>query len=88
MPSERARSVAGAERQDAERQPGLDQGRGGGVQGAVAAADDHAVEGAGPGADGVGDRVLLWVVMLLDGDPACRQDGQGGVDRLPCGHAG
>ena len=36
-----------------------------------------------PGADGGGDRVLLRVVVLLDRDPACCQDGQGSVDRLP-----
>jgi hypothetical protein len=75
--AEGSRKIVGrAERQDAERQPGLDDGRGGGVQGAVAAADDDAMEASGLGADDLGNGTLRAAFLLDHVDAAAAQHAQ------------
>src|SRR5687767_10493370 len=56
--------VGGAERQDAERQAGFDEGWGGSVEGAITPSDDDAVVSVGLCADHVRDRPLGATFLL------------------------
>ena len=75
--------VGGAERQDPERQPGLDQRWRGAVQRSIAAAHDHDIDGARPLPDGTAQIGRTSAAHLLDVHPAATKHVQCRLDRSP-----